>query len=161
MIITPSRVKLIRNHFFEFSFDDNESEEEIIPDFEIFKTLSSAEQYYLASIYNWDDGTIVLDWIIDSPRCDRGTAIMIFWMAEPDYYFDYTQENIDDWAKDVWLLLQKILTKIKNEKFKRSRYGFNPSKNGYQTKWESAKGIWDLPNELIKGTKGIKPIAIG
>ena len=30
MIITPSRVKLIRNHFFEFSFDDNESEEEII-----------------------------------------------------------------------------------------------------------------------------------
>lgn len=161
MIITPKRVKLIREHFFEFTFDGDESEEDSIPDFETFQTLSSAEQYYLASTYNWDDGTIVLDWIIGSPKCDKGTAVMIFWMAEPDYYFDYTEETVEEWAKDVWLLLQKILIKIKKDEFKRSKYAFNPRSNGYQTKWESAKGKWELPDDLIKGTKGVKPIVIG
>jgi hypothetical protein len=160
MIILPKRVKLIEKHFFEFSFD-SENEEDPIPDFEIFKKLSSAEQYYLASIYNWDDGIIVLNWIIDSPKCDKGTATMIFWMAEPDYYFDFTEETVEEWALDVWKLLQKIIAKMNNNEFSSSKFGFNPTKNGYRTDWEAAKGIWELPAVLIKGTSGIKPIAIG
>ena len=159
MIIPSDRVELIREHFFEFSFKDDESDENPIPDFEIFKSLSAGEQYLLASEYNWDDGVIVLDWIIDSPKCDMGTAIMIFWMAEPDYYFDYTIDSVDEWAKDVWELLQKIITKMRNEEFVESKFEFNPSKNGYQTKWESAKGIWTLPSVLIEGTIGVKPVA--
>jgi hypothetical protein len=31
---------------------------------------------------------------------------MIFWMAEPDYYFENTEETVDYWGKDVWMLLQ-------------------------------------------------------
>jgi len=161
MIITPKRVNLIREHFYEFSFGSDDFEEEIIPDFEVFKSLSSAEQYFLASEYNWDDGTIVLDWIVDSQKCDQGTATMIFWMAEPDYYFDYTEETIDDWGKDVWLLLQKIILKFKDKEFASSKFAFNPRGNGYKTDWDSAKGIWELPKELIKGNRGLKPIAIG
>lgn len=161
MIISPKRVKFIRDNFFEFSFVDEDSDEEVIPDFEAFQTLSSAEQYFLATEYNWDDGTVVLNWIIDSQICDKGTAIMIFWMADPDYYFDYTEEIIDDWAKDVWKLLQKIIKKIYNGEFTKSTYGFNPTKNGYKTEWESAIGIWKLPNDLKNGNKGMKPIAIG
>lgn len=159
MIIIPHRVKLINKHFFEFSFD--EEDDEIIPDFDIFQTLTSAEQYYLASIYNWDDGIAVLDWIIDSPKCNKGTAIMIFWMSEPDYYFDYTKDSIDDWAEDVWRLLQKIIAKFNKNEFKKSIFGFNPRKEGYNTDWESAKGIWELPKDLVKGTRGVKPIALG
>jgi CRP-like cAMP-binding protein len=49
MIILPNRVKLIEKHFFEFSFDSKEGYDPI-PNFKIFKKLSSAEQYYLASI---------------------------------------------------------------------------------------------------------------
>lgn len=95
VIILPHRIKLVEKHFFEFSFD-SEDEEVPIPNFEIFNELSSAEQYYLASIYNWDDGITILNWIIDSTKCDKGTAIMIFWMSEPDYYFDHAEETIDD-----------------------------------------------------------------
>lgn len=161
MIITPKRVKFIRDNFLEFSFQDEKSDEDVIPNFKAFKTLSSAEQYFLASEYNWDDGTIVLDWIIDSPNCDKGTATMIFWLAEPDYYFDFTEETIDECEKDVWNLLQQIIMKMNNGEFTKSKYKFNPTKQGYQTEWKSAKGIWKLPNDLIKGNKGIKPIVIG
>jgi hypothetical protein len=38
-----------------------DDEEYSIPDFEIFKTLSAAEQYFVSSEYNWDDGVTVLD----------------------------------------------------------------------------------------------------
>ena len=158
-MIPTERVQLIKDNFIEFSFESIDGEE-ITPDFEVFQGLSSAEQYYLASIYNWDDGTTVLDWIIDSPKCDRGTAIMIFWMAEPDYYFDFTLETIDDWAKDVWLLLQKIISKMRNEAFTTSNFGFSPAENGYQTNWDSANGIWELPDALVKGTTGPQPIEL-
>ena len=160
MIIFPNRVKLIRKHFFEFSFD-SENDEDFIPDFEKFKQLSSAEQYYLASFYNWDDGTTVLNWIIDSPKCDKGTATMIFWMDEQDYFFDFTLETVEEWARDVWKLLQKIISKMNNGEFKSSKFGFSPIKNGYRTDWPSATGLWELPGELTKGTSGIKPIALG
>ena len=159
MIILPYRVRLIENHFFEFSFD-SESEKDLTPDFEVFKTLSSAEQYFLASIYNWDDGTKVLEWIIDSPKCDKGTAVMIFWLAEPDYYFNYSEETVDDSDRDIWQLLQKVIHKIRNKEFKRSLFAFNPDENGYKTDWESANGIWELPPDLINGTSGLKPIAL-
>jgi len=156
MLITPKRVKFIRDHFVEYSFQVEE--DEVIPDFEAFQTISSAEQYFLASEYNWDDGVVVLDWIIDSPKCDRGTAILIFWLAEPDYYFDYTENTIDEWGRDVWKLLQKIIERIKKGDFKTSRFAFNPTKEGYQTEWASATGIWELPEDLVKGNRGVKPV---
>lgn len=135
-------------------------ENEIIPDLELFKTLNSAEQYYLAYHYNWDDGIIVLDWIIDSPKCDKGTASLIFWRAEPDYYFDYTAETIDEYEKDVFDLLQKIVIKFKNKAFKNGRLKFDPEKNGYNTDWETKLDIWEIPNELKKPTKGFVPIGL-
>ncbi|MGN6211121.1 DUF4274 domain-containing protein [Parafilimonas sp.] len=36
------------------------------------------EYHYITSIYNWDDGTEVLSWIINSSLCDSATAKMIF-----------------------------------------------------------------------------------
>lgn len=159
MIILPSRLKLIRDNFFEFSF---ESEEEVVPSFEIFQSLSSAEQYILVKEYNWDDGTQVLNWIIDSEKCDRGTATMMFWLAEPDFYFDYqTEEDIDEWARDVWRLLQRIVGRFRSNDFTSSRFGFIPTRQGYQTDWDSATGIWELPLSLVKGNEGLKPIALG
>lgn len=105
MIVFPQRKKFIIKNFFELSYKEGD----ITPDFELFKTLNSYEQFYLAEIYNWDDGSEVLKWIIESPICDKGTASLIFWSAEPDFYFDYTEQTIDDYEKDTFDLLQLIL----------------------------------------------------
>jgi hypothetical protein len=159
MIILPHRVKSIKKHFFEFSFD--EDDEEIEPDFTEFKKLSTTEQYYLASIYNWDDGPKVLQWIIDSEKCDKGTATRIFWMAEPDYFFDFNSETIDKYEKDVFDLLQSIILRFQNGGFKSAKFRFIPKDEGYKTEWENAKGIWGIPEDLKNGNKGSVPIAIG
>ena len=158
-MILPHRVNFIKKHFYEFSFDEND--EIVEPDFEKFKTLNSAEQYFLASVYNWDDGAEVLDWIVKSEICDKGTAARIFWTAEPDYYFDYTEDTIDEWGKDVFHLLKNILERFKNDDFISSKWKFNPVEEGYQVDWPSAKGEWELPRDLKEGVKGKKPIVIG
>jgi hypothetical protein len=147
-------------NFIGFSFKGLEGEE-VIPDFAKFQTLNSAEQYFLAAHYNWDDGPLVLNWIIDSPRCDKGTTSLIFWRAEPDFYFDYTAETIPDYEKPVWNLLQKIVRKFKANEFTASEFKFDPIAEGYQTDLKSELDIWLLPDELRLPTKGIKPFSFG
>tara|TARA_R110001583_G_scaffold27453_4_gene98137 strand:+ start:2914 stop:3408 length:495 start_codon:yes stop_codon:yes gene_type:complete len=162
VIIRPHKILLIKKHFFEFSFnDDIDNDEETIPDLEKFKSLNSAEQYYLADIYNWDDGPIVLQWIIDSPKCDKGTACKIFWSAEPDYFYDFTAETIDEYEKDVWNLLQSILKRFKANDFAKSRFKFMPTEEGYKTDWPTKFDIWEIPAELKNGVNGKKPFGLG
>src|SRR6478735_2078171 len=103
MIILPSKEKFIQDNFIEFSF--NNSEEDFLPDYNLFKKLNSTDQFYLAQNYNWDDGVEVLKWIIESKKCDKGTASLIFWSAEPDYYFEKSHDEIAEYEKDTFLLL--------------------------------------------------------
>ena len=155
MIVRPHKIMMIKKNFIEFSFNENNNNEsEITPNYEKFKTLNSAEQYFLADNYNWDDGTIVLDWIIDSPKCDKGTAALIFWKAEPDFYFQYTSESIEEYEKPVWDLLQKILKRFKANGFKRNKLKFDPIAEGYKTDWKTELEIWNVPAELKIRTEG-------
>ncbi|MEO9893945.1 DUF4274 domain-containing protein [Aurantibacter sp.] len=143
MIVRPHKIVLIKRNFFQFtSNDDIENNEDYIPDYQKFKSLNSAEQYYLADICNWDDGPIVLQWIIDSPKCDKGTACKIFWNSEPDYYFDFTAETINEYEKDIWNLLQSILKRYRADDFAKSRFKFIPKEEGYKTDWNTKLDIW-------------------
>ena len=75
MIILPNKEKFITENFIEFSF--NNEEENYLPNFNLFEKLNSADQYYLAENYNWDNGVEILKWIIESEKCDKGTAFSI------------------------------------------------------------------------------------
>ena len=156
MIILPHREKFINKHFFELSF----KEEDTVPDLKLFKTLNAYEQFYLAETYNWDDGTEVLKWIIESPICDKGTASLIFWSAEPDFYFDYTEKTIVDYEKGTFDLLQKIIKKFRNSEFNRSKIKFDPTLHGNKTDWKTELDIWEIPDELRKPTKGSELISL-
>lgn len=154
-MILPNREDFIRENFIELSF----KEEETLPNFELFETLNSAEQYFLAHYFNWDDDITVLNWIIDSPKCDKGTASLIFWRAEPDSYFKYNYETVRSDEKNIVDLLQKIISKFKNNDFKKSRLKFDPIKNKYDVNASSEFKMWNIPAELKKPTKGFPIIS--
>lgn len=154
MIITPSKEKLIVDNFIERSFENDS-----LPSFEKFEQLNSADQYYLASNYNWDDGIEVLNWIIDSKKCDKGTALLIFWNADPSYYAEFNNEDIQDYDKEIFNLLQKIISKIKSNGFKNKRLKYLPSE--YDTKLYTGKyDIWNLPQAFFEGNKGFHPLSL-
>ena len=157
MIVTPSKERIIIENFIEYSFENEDYD--FIPDFDIFKKLNSADQYFLAENYNWDNGIEVLNWIINSPKCDKGTATLIFWKAEPRDYAEFDIENVGENEKEIFDLLQNIISKIKNREFKKSRFEFIPSElevSEYSSEFE----IWNLPQELLNGNKGILPISL-
>lgn len=150
MIITPSRERFLKAHFFEQSFDEKE------PDFELFKTLNSKEQYFVATHHNWDDGVSLFHWIIDSPKCDKGTASLIFWASEPDYYLEKSPEKLDEEEKDIYDLLQKIIQKFNQKEFKHGVLKHDP-----RSRLEGFDGDLDaLPKALIRPTFGYVPFCI-
>jgi len=128
MIIFPWRERFIFNKFIENAFDETD---ESPRDYKAFTTLGSAEQYYLASIYNWDEGVDVLKWIVQSPKCDKGTAGLIFWSAEPDFYINAKPETLPSYEREVFNLLQLITLRFNNSDFKTSYFKYEP---GYSIK---------------------------
>jgi hypothetical protein len=159
MIILPSKEKFIRENFIEFSFDSDD--ENYLPDFGLFEKLNSTDQYYLAENYNWDDGVEVLKWIIESNKCDKGTASLIFWTSEPDYYFEKGENEIEDYEKDTFLLLKRIVEKFNNKEFKKSNLKFNPTDRESRIDWTKLNPEWNIPEELKKPTKGFSIISLG
>lgn len=159
MIIFPYKEKFIQKNFIEYSFENEK--DEYLPDFKLFEKLNSTEQYYLAKNYNWDDGVEVLKWIIDSPKCDKGTASLIFWTSEPDFYIERSEQNIPEYEKNTFLLLRKIVEKFKNNEFKKSKLKFDPTERLLKIDWSKQNSEWDIPNELKRHTKGFTPISLG
>lgn len=153
MIVFPSREKFIKEYFFEFSFEERK------PNFEKFKTLNSTEQYFLAEIYNWDDGIQVLEWIINSEKCDKGTALMIFWKSSPDYYFENEKNEIPVYEMETFNLLNKIVNKFQNKSFNNSKLKYNPKDDFEFEDYDFTD--WEIPNEMLESTHGLKPIYLG
>lgn len=153
MIVKPSRENFIKENFFELSFRDEN------PNFEKFKTLNSTELHYLADIYNWDDGVEILSWIINSDKCDKGTALMIFWRAVPDYYLEKNEDELEIYEKEVYQLLNIIVEDFKSNKFRRSILKYNPADDFNMDSQEIVK--WNIPNEMVNQTKGFRPVYLG
>jgi hypothetical protein len=159
MIILPFKEKFIRENFIEYSF--NSEKEDYLPDFKLFEKLNSTDQYYLAQNYNWDDGIEILKWIVESKKCDKGTASLIFWTSEPDYYFEKSESEISDYEKDTFLLLKRIVEKFNNNEFKSSNLKYNPSDREKRIDWSKQNSEWFIPEELKKRTNGFSIICLG
>jgi hypothetical protein len=159
MIILPHKEKFIQENFIEFSFKGNV--ENFLPDFKLFEKLNSTDQYYLAENYNWDDGVEILKWIIESSKCDKGTASLIFWMSEPDYYIEKSENEIPDYEKDTYLMLRRIVEKFNHNEFKKSCLKYNPKDREKEIDWSKLNSEWNIPEELKKPTKGFSIISLG
>ena len=149
-VVDKAKRDFIRAHFFEWSFGQPDG---FTPDRALFATLTHpAELHYLASIYNWDDGELVLGWILDSELCTRATANLLFWRAAPDWYL---RCDIDDestcpsYNLDGFKVLQKVLRKYEEGSFPPCAISFDP-KDELETiceqnpRWVYPLGVYDL-----------------
>ena len=59
---------------------------------------------------NWDYGTELFEWIVAQPNCDRGTALSVYYGAQPDFYAQYAsvEEAGDAGNPDNVALLVRI-----------------------------------------------------
>ncbi len=43
--------------------------------------------------WNWDADPEIIRWIVAQPRCDKATALMVFWKGQPEYYLPFADRG--------------------------------------------------------------------
>ena len=79
-------------------------------------------------------------------------------MAEPDFYMQYDRkQDADEWAQDVWQLLQNVIVRFKTIGYASARLAYGVSHKSLMDALPLSKGIWFLPNTITQGTNGYVP----
>lgn len=100
---------------------------------ELAKVESPVELHYFALSYNWDSGDEALRAVLDHPRCDLGTATMIYWLSQPDLRLGWEADGeATDYDPDGLAFLKDLQARLR---LRASR--FNRSASTPAILWES------------------------
>ena len=91
------------------------------------KAMTAKQLHKFAKFYNWDGGCGPLFEVIRHPRCDEGTARLIYWYGEPDFACQFLDASeVPDFCAEVYALLTEIEQRVKGGFYKRSVLAFDP-----------------------------------
>ncbi|WP_305952161.1 DUF4274 domain-containing protein [Emticicia oligotrophica] len=93
-----------------------------------FEKLSTSEElHYLIKKWNWDDGYEIPQKVLSHPLCDKGTALMIYWLATPDYFTKFeNEEEVPTYNRENYRLVINAENLLLNNAFKLQNIKFNP-----------------------------------
>jgi hypothetical protein len=97
------------------------------------------EMHRVVQRYNWDSGTAPLKWVAKHAQCDRGTALMIYWMGNPHWYTQHAKaSDVPAYEKEAYGLLSAIEKRYVKGGYERSEIRFDPradDSRGEPTDW--------------------------
>jgi hypothetical protein len=153
--ISKKRIDYIREHFFQWAFRNPEG---FLPSKDDFLKLDHpADLHYLAYIYNWDDGTLVLEWMLDSPLCTRSTANLVFWRSAPDDHLQYALNDLEtcnEYYRNGIKVLSKIVDKYSRNDFSTYQIEFDPTNEIEKVTEKNPK--WTFPSGVYDKIKGVE-----
>ncbi len=108
------------------SDDINESERKL--DLALSEVETSEELHQFAGNFNADGNIDVLRKVICHPLCDRGTALMVYCMGRPGFYYRKLEKKkqLRPGQQEAFALLQEIEKKYQAGEFNCSSIKFDP-----------------------------------
>lgn len=89
---------------------------------------SSLELHAFAEQFNWDSGSTRLAALLNHPQCDRGTALMIYWIGEPVYFADFSSEHDAPRVnRDGYRFLKCVESLLMTDQFQHNQIRFDPT----------------------------------
>jgi len=89
--------------------------------------MSSIELHHFACNFNWDCGTDELAAVIEHPECDAGTAMMIFWLGQPAYYYRRNKAGkLTENEQSTFEFLRRIEGRLLSSDFASTRIACDP-----------------------------------
>jgi len=87
--------------------------------------------HMVGTSWNWDYSHAPLLWIIRQERCDIATALEIFFLAEPYYYFRWVDDRASVPARNLEMFdfLAEIRQRLARGSYKRSEVAFDGEKH--------------------------------
>jgi len=137
-----------RKEFIEAHFSQGDS-----PTRKEFEQLTtSAELHYLAENYTWEDGVEVLQWIAESDFCSEATALMIFWLSQPEDYIEYSwnaKKFPEYFEVEVFDLIRTIVENFKKGFYKKTDISYDPKEDMPESDI--------VPEMMLQATSGEEP----
>ena len=86
------------------------------------------ELHLFAFDWNWDDGVESLGKLIKNDACDAGTALMLYWYSNPEFYTEYKAiKDCPEYNRDPLKLSRSIERKFKRGEFVTRSIPFDPT----------------------------------
>ncbi|MCO6435677.1 MAG: DUF4274 domain-containing protein [Phycisphaerae bacterium] len=91
--------------------------------------MTTKQLHEFVSNHNWDFGNAPMRKASQSPKCDLGTALLIYWLIDPTYYFaEYSERS--EVPRDLqgwWDFLVDIEQRVAEGFYKTKKYLFDPA----------------------------------
>jgi hypothetical protein len=108
--------------------------------------------------WNWDSGVEPLRWIIRQERCDRGTALLIYWCGGPRYLAQYAERGeVPFYALEDYDLNMAIEAAYLAGRYTSTQIAFDPRNDlGYDWTAEYADQLYrrPIPEHMYAATPG-------
>jgi hypothetical protein len=149
-IISNERIQYLVDNFYQnWDYDYN-----------VLDSISTSEElHFIAEIFNWDYNIELLMKIINNPLCDKGTALMIYWLSCPGYYTQFDNEEDVDINPEIFVLIKNIEENYKTGFYKNENILFNPNSdqkfgNIAKSNGEQDGDKWEIEKIMFKPTNG-------
>lgn len=115
----------------------------------------SEKLFVRTELYNWDNGHERLYQTLDSEHCDKATALMIYWRADPSFYYSrYSSEAEvpEGWQLDGYKLMKEAEKRLLENNFPET-IGYTPDEDRIP---KDSSVLKKIPAELLQPTKGVE-----
>lgn len=88
--------------------DRPDIEEDELPLFMDWLAQSGPDEWHRwATGWNWGYGTDLMRWVLDQEGCDKGTALSLYYLGQPDFYaqFDTAEAALASGGENVELMI--------------------------------------------------------
>jgi hypothetical protein len=85
------------------------------------------KRHVFAAKYNWDRGLTTMKFLIRMPDTDRGTALLVYWRARPEYYCQYAaRSEVRESEGEHFDLIREIEERYARGFYTQSQIAFDP-----------------------------------
>ncbi|MFH6989345.1 DUF4274 domain-containing protein [Flavobacterium collinsii] len=118
-----------------------------------YQKLTAAEWHQFVQNWNYDDGIEPFEWIVKQKTLDKGTALCLYWLLQPDYFCRFKSE--DEAREDLYFGQYKLLKEIEGRYstgfYQDENFSFDPNKEFL----DENSNVACIPSEMLLKTVGV------
>lgn len=117
-----------------------------------YQKLTAAELHQFVQHWNYDDGIEPFKWIVKQVYLDKGTALCLYWMLQPDYFCKFKNEDEikEDLNYEHYKLIQEIEERYCSGFYEDKNYSFDPREEFF----DENSNIKCIPLEMLTQLEG-------
>lgn len=89
------------------------------------------ELHRFAELWNWDGGYVAMLMLTRNSACDAGTALMVYWLAQPEFYLRYaSRDEVSEWEHEGYDFVTELEGRIVADDFATRQIPYDPRADG-------------------------------